>query len=160
MQAVDYTEWVPMGKLIKGIVAMFVCLELFISFTILYFEGLSAESFVGVAIAWGILAFVGFLFWNYRGLCIQVSGGRLTVVYGMFNKKSFSVDDLTYCKRTKANLGRYFGVGIRYGADGSIAYTTSFGDAVEVAPKDGKIFVFSSTRPDQVCEAIKNFKAS
>jgi hypothetical protein len=66
MQAVDYTEWVPMGKLIKGIVAMFVCLELFISFTILYFEGLSAESFVAGAIAWAILAFIGFLFWNYR----------------------------------------------------------------------------------------------
>ncbi|NLF87448.1 hypothetical protein GX563_01340 [Candidatus Bathyarchaeota archaeon] len=116
------------------------------------------ESFVGVAIAWGILAFIGFLMWNYRGLRIQVSGGRLTVVYGMFNKKSFSIDDLTYCKRTKANLGRYFGIGIRYGTDGSVAYTTSFGDAIEVAPKEGKIFVFSSKQPDQVCEAINNFK--
>lgn len=87
---------------------MFVYLEVFISFTILYFEGLSIESFVAVVIAWGILAFIGFLIWNYRGLSIQVSGGRLTVVYGMFNKKSFSIDDLTYCKRTKANLGRYF----------------------------------------------------
>jgi hypothetical protein len=92
------------------------------------------------------------------GLRIQLSGGRLTVVYGMFNKKSFSVADLTYCKRTKANLGRYFGVGIRYGADGSIAYTTSFGDAVEVAPKDGKMFVFSSKKPDHVCEAIKKLQ--
>ena len=154
MGNVDYTEWVPMGKLVKGIVAMFVSLEVFISFTILYFEGLSIESFVAVAIAWGILAFIGFLIWNYRGLRIQVSGGRLTVVYGMFNKKSFSTDDFTYCKRTKANLGRYFGIGIRYGTDGSVAYTTSFGDAVEVAPKEGKVFVFSSKQPDQVCEAI------
>lgn len=153
-----YVECVPMGKLVKGLVAMFVSLEVFISFTILYFEGLSMESFAGVAIAWGILAFIGFIIWNYRGLHIQVSDGRVTVVYGMFNKKSFSIADLTYCKRTKANLGRYFGIGIRYGTDGSVAYTTSFGDAVEVAPKDGKVFVFSSKQPDQVCEAINKFR--
>lgn len=154
MHSVDYTEWVPIGKLVKGIVAMFVSLEVFISFTILYFEGLSVSSFVAVAIAWGLLGFIGFLFWNYRGLSIKVSGGRLTVAYGMFNKKSFSTADLTYCKRTKASLGRYFGVGIRYGSDGSVAYTTSFGDAVEVSPTVGRVFVFSSKQPDQVCEAI------
>jgi hypothetical protein len=156
MNNVDYAEWVPMGKLVKGLVAMFVFLEVFISVTILYFEGLSMESFVAVAIAWGILALIGFLIWNYRGLRIQISQGRLTVVYGMFNKKSFPIDDLTYCKKTKTNLGRYFGIGIRYGTDGSVAYTTSFGDAVEVAPKEGKVFVFSSKQPDQVCEAITN----
>ena len=158
MQAADYIEWVPMGKLVKGIVAMFVSLEVFISFTILYFGGLSMESFVGVAIAWGILAFIGFLIWNYRGLRIQVGSGRLTVVYGMFNKKSFALADLTYCKRTKTNFGRYFGIGIRYGTDGSVAYTTSFGDAVEVAPKEDKVFVFSSNKPDQVCETINRVK--
>jgi hypothetical protein len=160
MQSADYAEWVPMGNLVKGIVAMFVSLELFISFIILYFGGPSVDSIVGVAVGWGILAFIGFLFWNYRGICIQISGGRLTVVYGMFNKKSFALDELTYCKRTKASLGRYFGIGVRYGTDGSIAYTTSFGDAVEVAPKAGKVFVFSSNKPDLVCETIKNFKVS
>jgi hypothetical protein len=156
MENFDYVEWVPMGNLVKGLVAMFICLEFFISFTILYFGGLSAESFVGVTIAWVVLVFIGFLIWNYRGLRSQVSHGRLTVVYGMFNKKSFSLDELTYCKRTKSNLGRYFGIGIRYGSDGSVAYTTSFGDAVEVTPKEGKVFVFSSKQADQVCEAIKN----
>ena len=158
MQATDYTEWVPMGNLVKGIVAMFVFLEFLISFTILYFGGLSTDSFFAVAIAWSTLAFIGLLIWNYRGLRIQVSGGRLTVVYGIFNKKSFTITDLTYCKPTKANLGRYFGIGIRYGTDGSLAYTTSFGDAVEVAPKEGKVFVFSSRRPDKVCETIDRFK--
>jgi hypothetical protein len=154
MQAVDYSEWVPMGRLVKGLVAMFVCLEVFISFTILYFDGLSMESLVGVAIAWGILALIVFLFWNYRGLCIQVSDGRLTVTYGRFNKKSYALDDLASCKRTKAGFGRYFGIGVRYGTDGSVAYTTSFGDAVEVTPKEGQVFVFSSKQPDQVCRAI------
>ena len=44
---------------------------------------------------------------------------------------------------------------VRYGSDGSVAYTTSFGDAVEVAPKTGRMFVFSSKKPNQVCEVIK-----
>jgi hypothetical protein len=160
MKTADYIEWVPLGNLVKGIVAMFVSLELLITFSILCFEGLSADSFVAVAIAWGVLAFIGFVIWNYRGLRIQISGDKLTVVYGNFNKKSFLLRELTYCKPTKANFGRYFGTGIRYGTDGSVAYTTSLGDAVEVAPKDGKVFVFSSKRPDQVCETIKRFNVS
>jgi hypothetical protein len=44
---------------------------------------------------------------------------------------------------------------VRYGSDGSVAYTTSFGDAVEVAPKAGRVFVFSSKKPYEVCEVIK-----
>jgi hypothetical protein len=60
----------------------------------------------------------------------------------MFNKKSFPADEFIYYKRTKANFGRYFGIGIPYGTDGSVAYTTSFGDAVEVAPKEGKSVCF------------------
>ncbi len=155
MQDADYVEWVPLGKLVKGLVAMFVALEIFITFTILFFAGLSADSIVPIVITWAVLAFIGFLIWNYRGIWIQIRAGCLTVVYGVFNKKSFRLDELTYCRRTKANLGRYFGIGIRYGSDGSIAYTTSFGDAVEVAPKTGKVFVFSSNNPDQICEVIQ-----
>jgi hypothetical protein len=155
MQDVDYIEWVPMGKLVKGLVAMFILLEIFITFTILFFSGLSADSVVPVALSWGVLAFIGFLIWNYRGLRIQIRAARLTVVYGVFNRKSFRLDELTYCRRTKANFGRYFGIGIRYGSDSSIAYTTSFGDAVEVAAKTGKVFVFSSNNPDRICEVIQ-----
>jgi len=158
MQGVDYTEWVPMGKLVKGLVLMVFSLEIFISAILQYFEGIIVESLIGVGLAWSILALIGFLFWNYRGISVEISNGRLTVVYGMFNKKSFALDEITYCRRTKANLGRYFGIGIRYGTDGSVAYTTSFGDAVEVAPKEGRMFVFSSKKPDQICQTINRLK--
>ena len=106
------------------------------------------------------MAFIFFVFWNYRGLSIRISVERLTVEYGAFNKKSFLLQDIVSCKRTRASIGRYLGVGVRYGSDGSIAYTTSFGDAVEVAPKVGRTFVFSSNRPDRVCEAIKRGNSS
>lgn len=158
MQAEDYSEWVPMSKLVKGLVVGFLCLEVVISFTIIYFEGLSAESFTGLSIAWGILALIGFLFWNYRGIYIQISNGTLTVTYGKFNKKTYALADLVSCKRTRTSFGRYFGIGIRYGIDGSVAYSTSFGDAVEVAPREGQVFVFSSKHPEKVCETINNLK--
>ena len=160
MQSADYSEWVPLGKPLKVLVAMFVSLEIFISATILYFGGVSVGSLIGLALAWGILALIGFLFWNYRGISIKIDNGKLTVVFGLFDKKSFALEELTYCKRTKANLGRYLGIGIRYGTDGSVAYTTSFGAAVEVAPKEGRVFVFSSNNPDKVCEAIRNFQGA
>jgi hypothetical protein len=61
MNNLDYAEWVPLGKLVKSILAMFVSLELFVSFTILYFEPSSIER---LGWAWNcldILAFIGFL---------------------------------------------------------------------------------------------------
>lgn len=155
-----YAEWVPTGKLVKGLVVMIVALVGVISFSTLFFGGVTAESISGVAVGWGVLAFIALLIWNYRGIHIQVSRDKLTVRYGVFNKKSFLLKEITYCKRTRANLGRYFGVGVRYGTDGSIAYSTSFGDAVEIGPKEGKVFVFSSNRPDQVCRVIQQAQAT
>jgi len=155
MENVDYNEWVPMGTLVKGLVLMITALLVFITITILFFGGTTVDSLFAVALNLGVFTFIMLLFWNYRGLRIQIIGYKLTVVYGIFNKKSFLLKELTYCKKTKANLGRYFGIGIRYGTDGSIAYTTSFVEAVEVATKNGKVFVFSSNNSDQICKTIK-----
>ena len=159
MENVEYTEWIPMGNIVKGLVAMFFSLEITISAIILYFGGFTVGSLIGLALACSVLALIIFLFWNYRGISIEISNGRLTVDYGLFNKKSFLLDEITYCKSTKSNLGRYFGIGIRYGRDGSVAFTTSFGKAVEVGPKEGRVFVFSSKKPDRVCETINRLKA-
>lgn len=69
-----------------------------------------------------------------------------SVIYGMFNKKNFYVRR-TYRKKTKANFGRHFGIGISHGVDSSEAYTTSFSEAVKVAPKEGRVLAFSSKHP-------------
>jgi hypothetical protein len=97
------------------------------------------------------------VFYNYRGLKIKINDERLTVEYGRFDKKSFLLRDITSCKKTKS-FGRYLGVGVRAGLDGSIAYTTSFASAVEVTPKEGRVFVFSSKNPDRICETINQRK--
>jgi hypothetical protein len=155
METVRYSEWVPAGTLVKGLMAMFSTIIVFVTFALFLLGKTSVEDILGLAFGWAVLAFVLFLFWNYRGLKIQISRSRLFVNYGLFNRKSFLLNDIVSCERIQASFDRYWGVGVRYGFDGSLAYTMSFGDAVMVIPKRGRTFVFSSNRPDQVCDIIK-----
>lgn len=155
MKNVDYYEWVPAGALVKGLFLVFSLYIVIFTFSFLLLVELSLEAVYGLAFAWGILAFLTFVFWNYRGIKIQISRDELSVAYGLFNRKTLLLSEVVSCKKTKASLGRYWGVGVRYGSDGSIAYSTSTGDAVEVEPKNGRVFVFSSKMPEQVCEVIK-----
>ena len=160
MENVKYSEWVPIGALVKGLMVMFSAIIVFVSCILLLWGRTSGEDAFGLLFGWGVLAFALFLFWNYRGLKIQITGSRLFVKYGLFNKKSFLLKDIASCKITTAHFGKYLGIGVRYGSDGSIAYTTSFGNAVEVTPKRGRKFVFSSERPGQVCGIIEESMSS
>jgi hypothetical protein len=154
MENAEYSEWVSAGALVKGLFIMISLIVVFVTLTVFLFSAeLLLEDFFGIAFSWVILAFILFLFWNFRRLHIEIKNDRLLLDYGLFNKKSFSLQEIVSCKKTKT-LGRYFGIGVRYGVDGSIAYTTSFANAVEVTPKLGRIFVFSSKNPDKVCEII------
>ena len=154
MENIEYNEWVSAGALVKGLFAMVSLIVVVVTFAIFLFsEGLLVEDVLGVSLAWVILAVLLLVFWNYRGLRIRISDERLSVDYGRFDKKSFLLKDIVSCKKTKS-FGRYLGVGVRVGLDGSMAYTTSFASAVEVTPKVGRVFVFSSKNPDRVCEII------
>jgi len=158
MKNVEYSEWVPTGTLVKGLFALVSFIVVFVTFAIFIFSGaLSSEDVLGASLAWVILAFLLFVYYNYRGLRIKISDQRLSVEYGRFDKKSFLLNEIVSCKKTKA-FGRYLGIGVRVGLDGSMAYTTSFAPAVEVTPKAGKVFVFSSNSPDRVCEIINQMK--
>jgi hypothetical protein len=160
METNSYSEWVPAGALVKGLMAVFSAIIVLVTF-VLFLQGrTSGEDAFGIAFGWGILAFVLFLFWNYRGLKIRIDNNTLFVEYGLFNQKSFLLEEITSCRRIKASFGRYLGVGVRYGFDGSLAYTASFGDAVMVVPKRGRTFVFSSNKPDEVCEILNTPRAA
>jgi len=160
MENIEYSEWVPAGALVKGLFVMVSLIVIVVTFAIFIFsEELLFEDILGVSFAWGILAILLLVFWNYRGLHIRINDKSLSVNYGRFDKKSFLLKDISFCKKTKS-FGRYLGVGVRVGFDGSIAYTTSFASAVEVTPKEGRVFVFSSKNPDRVCEIIKQRKAN
>jgi hypothetical protein len=154
MANVEYSEWVPAGVLVKGLFLMVTSIIVVVTIAVFLFsQELLVEDFFGVAFAWVVLFVLLFVFWNYRGLRIQITNYRLSVNYGLFDKKSFLLKEIASCKKTKA-LGRYLGVGVRFGLDGSMAYTTSFASAVEVTPKVGRTFVFSSKNPDLICELI------
>jgi hypothetical protein len=158
MENIEYSEWVPAGTLVKGLFAMVSLIIVVATFAVFFFsEGLWVEDILGVSMSWAILAILLLVFYNYRGLKIKINDERLTVEYGRFDKKSFLLRDITSCKKTKS-FGRYLGVGVRAGLDGSIAYTTSFASAVEVTPKEGRVFVFSSKNPDRICETINQRK--
>jgi hypothetical protein len=105
-------------------------------------------------LAWVILGILLLVFWNYRGLQIKICDQRLSVTYGRFDKKVFLLSDIVSCKKTKS-FGRYLGVGVRVGLDGSLAYTTSFDSAVEVTLTGGRVFVFSTKNPDKICQILE-----
>jgi hypothetical protein len=107
-----------------------------------------------IAVIVSPLAVVLFVFWNYRGIWIKVTTENLLIHYGFFNHKHIMIDDIVSCNLVKASFRRFRGVGVRYGLDGSWAYTTSFGNAVEIVPKKGKTFVFSSNHPEKICKII------
>ncbi len=149
-----YREWVPAGVLIKSLMTVFSAIVIFGTLFMVLWVDLSVEDLYGLIFAWGVLAFVLFLFWNYRGLEIKINHDELSVNYGIFNKKSIKLKEIVSCQITKASFGRYGGSGVRYGSDGSTAYTTSFGNAVEIVPKVGRTFVFSSKSPVKICKII------
>jgi len=154
MEDVEYSEWVPAGALVKGLFAMVGLIVVLVTVAfVLFGEELSVGNILGLALSWVILAILLLVFWNYRGLHIQIKDKTLFLAYGLFDKKSFLLTEITSCKKTKA-FGRYLGVGVRYGLDGSMAYTTSYANAVEITPRKGRVFVFSSRNPDKVCEVI------
>jgi hypothetical protein len=158
MGTVCYSEWVPAGLLIRVLMVMFSAIIVLVTF-ILFLQGrTSGEDALGLALGWGILIFILFLFWNYRGLEIKIGPDKVSVKYGIFNKKSINFSQITSCRVTKASFGRYGGIGFRYGLDGSTAYATSFGNAVEIVPKKGRVFVFSSNNPEKICNIIRTQK--
>jgi membrane protein YdbS with pleckstrin-like domain len=158
MKDVLYVEWVPAGTLIKALVGFFSLLSLCILLITIAVGVAIQYPFLIVAFA-SPLAFVLFVFWNYRGIRIKVTTENLLIYYGILNRKSIPLEDIVSCEPTKTPFRRYYGIGVRYGTDGSWAYTTSFGDAVKIILRKGKPFVFSSNNPEKICNVINQMKS-
>ena len=157
MKDVLYVEWVPAGTLIKALVGVFSLLTLCVLLITIAVGVAIQHPFLIVLFA-SPLAFVLFVFWNYRGIQIQVTNKELLANYGFFNRKRILIGDIVSCELTKASFRSYGGIGVRYGADGSWAYTTSLGDAVKIILRKGKPFVFSSNNPEKICSIINQMK--
>jgi len=154
MNCLLYSEWVPAGAFVKFLVSTLSIIIVFLNLIVAFLFNLSTEGFIGFTFSWIILGFILFLFFNYRGLQIQINSRKLLVSYGFFNNKSILLDDVFSCKLIKSSFRMYGGIGVRHGLDGSIAYTTSFGNALKIIPKKGRVFVFSSNNPEKIFQII------
>jgi len=148
-----YSEWVSSGRFVKAIVGSVFLLFLFV-LAISTWVGFSVRNPLFVVIIAVPLAFLLTVYWNYRGIQIRITSKDLIVRYGFLNRKHVSMLNIVSCEPTTANLGKYWGVGVRYGTDQSLAYTTSFGNAVKIVLKKGRPFVFSSHNPQEICNII------
>ena len=161
MEQAVYHEWVPTGTFVKiTILAVASAIVALLVTIAVYLHPLTIEGLAGFGVSLLTLALILVLSWNFRGITIQISSERLTVDYGLLNHKHVRLDDIVSCKQVKASFRRFGGVGIRYGLDGSWAYTTSFGNAVEIVPKKGRTFVFSSNNPERICQIVKTKKST
>jgi len=157
LKNVVYEEWVATGTLVKALVGFFSFLIMCI-LLITIVVGVAIQHPFLIVILASPLAFVLLVFWNYRGIRIKVTTESLLIYYGFFNRKRILIGDIVSCEPTKASFGRYGGIGVRYGTDGSWAYTTSLGDAVKIILRKGKQFVFSSNKPEKICNTINQMK--
>jgi len=87
MSGIVFSEWVSAGSLAKAIVA-FVSLVIFSVLSITVITGVAFQNPFWISVSVSVLAFLLLLFWNYRGIQIQVSKERLSVDYGLFNHKT------------------------------------------------------------------------
>jgi hypothetical protein len=157
MENVLYSEWVPAGKFLKTIVGFAFLLYLFI-LAITIWVSVSIRNPSLAAVVAIPTAFLLILCGNYRGIQIRITSNELIIRYGLLNRKHIHMANIVSCEPTKANFGKYWGVGIRYGTDGSWAYSTSFGNAVKIVQLKGRPFVFSSNKPDEICSTISRMK--
>jgi hypothetical protein len=157
MKDIFYREWVPAVSLVKILVAFVVLITLSVQLLLVYTSYVFRNPF-WIAMPVSVTTFLLFLFWNYRGIEIELDDKELLVNYGIFNRKSISLKDILSCELTNASFRRYGGVGVRMGWDGSRAYTTSFGDAVRLTTQKGRPFVFSSHNPEEICKIINQMK--
>jgi len=147
-----YVEWVPVGKFIKVLVLL-TCLLIFSIGIIISAFKPKELAFLGITLG-AVSLFIFLIYWNYRGLKITLTKNQLDVEYGIFNHKKIPIKKITRCEITKANFRKYWGVGIRFGLDGSLVYNTDFGEAVKLTFQDGKPFVFSTKNSQEICNLI------
>jgi hypothetical protein len=131
---------------VMGILAVMVYVDLYFGInlgrkTILTTVLLGAESLL-------ILVYLVFM-----RLDISIDPERIEVRFGII-RKTIPIEEIVSCEPTHASFKVYGGVGIRYGIDGSMAFTTTFGDAVKIRKRRGRSFVFSTNRPFEVLEHI------
>jgi len=131
---------------VMGILAVMVCINL------IFLINIGRKTFL-TAVLFGAEALFILVYLVFMRLDISIGPERIEVRFGII-KKTIPIEEILSCEPTHASFTVYGGVGIRYGIDGSMAFTTSFGDAIKIRKKRGRSFVFSTNRQSEVLEHI------
>ena len=140
----------PWGSLLFGFVIGILAVMGYIK--VFYGINLGRKTF-STAVLFGAEAFLILVYLVFMRLDISIDPERIEVKFGII-RKTIPIEEIVSYEPTHASITVYGGVGIRYGIDGSMAFTTSFGDAVKIRKKIGRSFVFSTNRPIEVLEHL------
>ncbi len=106
----------------------------------------------------GLALLFVFAYLNFSKLDIDINIERIEVRYGLV-KKVIPIQEIASYEPHIAGFHLYGGIGIRRGVDGSLAFTTSFGNSMKIHMRSGRPFVFSTNKPYEIVNVISSFKS-
>jgi hypothetical protein len=140
----------PWVSLLFGFVIGIIAVMVYVN---IYFGINLGRNTSSTATLFGVEVFLILVYLVFMRLDISIDPERVEVRFGII-RKTIPIEEIVSCEPTYASFTVYGGVGIRYGIDGSMAFTTSFGDAVKIKKRKGRSFVFSTNGPIEVLEHI------
>lgn len=145
----------PWATLLMGIfIGIFSIIGLVQLFYGISIGGQPAPTVVHLGLALLLVLF----YLNFRKLDINIDTERIEVRYGLA-KKVIPMKEIVSYEPHFAGFPIYSGFGIRWGVDGSLAFTTSFGASMKIRMRSGRPFVFSTNKPYEIVEVISSFKS-
>lgn len=122
-----------------------------------YYYGISIGRRPGSPIVYiGLALLFAFTYMNFNKLDIDINSERIEVRYGLM-KKVIPLKEIASYEPHIAAFHLYGGIGIRRGVDGSLAFTTSFGNSMKIYMRSGRPFVFSTNKPYEIVKTISSF---
>ena len=151
-----YKEWKPISLFVTISISLLIVLLIT---AIITTSILSPEDKMFTIILCSVLTVFFLLIGiNFRGISITITKEDIVVNFGFLNKKKIPIVDLISCEETEATFKKYFGFGVRIGTDSSLGFTTGFGAAVQLKYKDNRPFVFSSKKPQEICQLLESLE--
>ena len=155
MDSTIYTERVGINPWISLLLGILIGSFSIIGLVQLYYGILIGSRPAPTIVHLGIALLFVFTFLNFNKLEIDINTERIEVRFGIV-KKVIPMKEIVSYEPHITGLLLYGGIGIRWGIDGSLAYTTSFGNSVKIQMRSGRPFVFSTNRPYDVVSAISS----
>ncbi len=95
------------------------------------------------------------IYLNFRALTVSITESDVRVAFGLI-RKTVHMENIASVEPVTTSFGIYGGYGIRFGGDGALAFTISYGDGVMIRRKRGRPFVFTTENQGRVLELLNS----